>query len=425
MKLVTHADDVRAVQTWLEDTAYAVRGSVLLVVGTPGCGASTMLESLTAAAGLECVWLSPSVPRLRAALRDAGASSISASGRRKLIVFEGFDAAMTDANAAADVADFVTRAMPAPAVFLAHRTRTVLKRFHELFKAASRHRGTLVELQAVDARTIAGVLRASDDTMSEARALELAAAARGDVRAALAAAAFDAQGRCGETTKDRVLESFSVVDAALEGTVTTVRDALAMAAGDPTVVSLGLFESYGLSPHVADAFSAADVMEEFMFGHQRWELADAHAALAVAYPAVSMSLASAAAARPPPSTVATKFSYGMVWSRAHLQAAKLRLTKTIATQRADAGLPANLSTLDLAWVRTMVMAADEAKDSAALAHVLHGMQPAGVLAIMRLWKGKYTQSMHSRVCKSLTMPRPTGSQKPTRSRAGSPPPPPV
>lgn len=401
MELINHTEDIQCVETWLRETAYEVKGAVMLIVGTPGCGASTLLTTLLQKQHIEPVWFTPGTPKLRASLKDAGISSVSASGNRKILVLEGFDCLMTDANAAADISDFIGKWLPAPVVFLGHRSRTVFKRFGELFKAATRHRSTVLELKPLTLEAVVGVVQQQFPTMSRETATALATAARGDVRAALAAAAFSTT--TPETSvKDTVYESYSVVDMTFDGDVHSIQDALTVASGDPTVVSLGLFESYGLDPDIAEAFSIADVMEEFMFARQRWDLSDVHAAMAVAYPALHVSHnASKNTTVKRSKESQQKFSYGMVWSRAHLQASKARLLKTVGAQRADAGFTTFLTIQDLAWIRTMVMTAESQKDPTSMKAVVGGLKPSGVLAIMRLWKGKYTQSTHARVVKML------------------------
>lgn len=385
-------EDMAIVRSWL---ATGAPRSVFLAVGVPGCGVSTALARMLGALDIESVWLDPATPRLRIALADAGCSCVSATGRRKVVVLEGFEAIMRDANGAADIADALRRQLPAPTVFLAHRTRTVIRRFRDMFPAATRDRATVLEVRPMRPARIAAVIQGAHPAVAPALAESMARACRGDVRSALASLAMS------ETTdayvKDEVPEADAVVDAALAGALTTVVEAVARGSSDPAVVSHGMFERYGFSVEVADAFSVADMIEERMFATQRWELADVHAAMAVAFPALRLDPGQVVPS-PRPQTGGRKFVYGMVWSRQHLLAARAKLFQTVQTQRVAAKVPA-LDVTDLAMVRRMVM---DARDRpAVLRRVLEGLRPDAVLAIMRLWKGSYTLSMHAKVSRML------------------------
>ncbi len=383
-------DDVATLRTWL---AAGTPRSVIMAVGVPGCGVSTALQHLLDVLDMESVWLDPATPRLRVAMADAGCSCVSATGRRKVVVLEGFDAIMRDANGAADVADALRRQLPAPLVVLAHRTRTIVRRFQELFPAATRDRASVVEIRPMRPARIAGILRAAHPGMAPALAESMARACRGDVRSALASLALSEASDA--HTKDEVPDADEVVEAAIAGQLTTVAEALRRGASDPAVVSHGIFERYGFAADVADAFSAADVIDERMFATQRWELAEVHAAMAVAYPALRLD-PSQTLPRGPASR--KKFVYGMVWSRQHLLAARSKLFLTVQTQRVAAKLPP-LGVTDLAMVRGMVLHAIGRPE--VLRRILEGLRPDAVLAIMRLWKGSYTLNMHAKVSRLL------------------------
>jgi hypothetical protein len=387
-------EDMGTVRAWL---AAGAPRSVFLAVGVPGCGVSTALTGMLAAMAIESVWLDPATPRLRVALADAGCSCVSATGRRKVVVVDGFDAIMRDANGAADISDALRRQLPAPTVFLAHRTRTVVRRFRDLFPAATRDRATVLEVRPMSPARIAGMLRERHPGVAPALAESMARACRGDVRSALASLALSDS--TDAYVKDEVPEADAVVEEALAGAMTTVAGALARGASDPAVVSHGIFERYGFSPEVADALSIADVMEERMFSTQRWELADVHAAMAVAYPAVRLQPSQVLPPPRPQPGGARTFVYGMVWSRQHLLAARTKLFHTVQTQRVAAKLPA-MGVADLAMVRRMVT--DATDRPAVLRRVLEGLQPGAVLAIMRLWKGSYTLGMHAKVSRLIT-----------------------
>jgi hypothetical protein len=376
-------------ETWLREGTLK---SILLVVGTPGCGASSTLEQHLRELDIEAVWFSPGAAKLRASLLDAGCSAFSATGRRKIIVLDGFDAMMGDVNACADIAFFIRKALPAPAIFLAHRTRTIHKRFRDLFTAASfAGRTRTIELDPPSPTTVRSILRdAAPPDMDEDTIDAIWQKAKGDVRAALRAVEF----RSKDAVKDEIPESYAVVEKALHGEYKTVVDATLAAAAESTVISYGIFERYGFSPDVADAFSLADVMEEYMFAHQRWELVDSYAVIGVAIPSLLPK-------EPRPKKASEKFTYGVVWSKLHLQACRAKHVKTIATQRADARLPF-IPVEDMAYVRGMILQCDAAKDWETLRRVAHGLRPDGVLALMRLWSCKYTQSVHSRVTKHLS-----------------------
>ena len=390
---MSYDEDVHAVRQWLTT---GTSKSMVLVVGIPGCGASSTLTTLLTDLGIESVWLTPGMQKLRASLHDAGCSYYSATGRRKVVVLDGFDAIMGDANSAADVGDYVRRAFPAPTICLAHRTRTIIKRFRDLFNAASRPRASVVELHPLAPDRIASILKERHPSIEDAEAVKISRQCKGDLKAAISALDFsthDASSRL----KDEIPESFAVVDTILEGGIQTVRDALDMASAESTVISYGVFERYGFSPEIADAFSIADVLEEHMFANQKWELGDVHASIAVGYPAVAMTISGNTVL---PKKATDTFTYGMVWSRLHLHAARKKLTHTISSQRAESRLM-SIPITDLGLVRSMVVQAEKNKEYDILKSIVHGLRADGILALMRLWKGGYTQSTHSRICKNI------------------------
>jgi hypothetical protein len=386
-------EDAAALRAWL---AAGEPRSVFLVVGVPGSGVSTLLTKVLEALDIESVWLGPGTPRLRVAMADAGCSVFSATGRRKVVVVEGFDALIHDASSAADVVDAIKRQLPAPTVFLAHRTRTVRRRFEELFSAATRARATVLEMRPMSAPKIAEILRNRYPTADPAVVAALAHDCRGDLRSALASLAFSEES---VHTKDEVPEAEGVVDDLLAGGAgLSVREILAVAAGDASVISHGLFERYGYGPEVADAFSVADIIEERMFSTQRWELSDVHAVMAVATPALRLDPAQVMPAAV--QETKKKFVYGMVWSRMHLLAARRKLVQTVHTQRALATRP-RLDVPDLGLVRRILSEAVTAWSPEVIRRVTHGLRPDAILAIMRLWKGRYTLAMHGRVSRLL------------------------
>lgn len=376
-------------EAWLQANALK---SVLLVVGTPGCGASSSLEQLLKDLDIEAVWFGPGAPKLRASLLDAGCSAFSATGRRKIVVLDGFDAMIADVNANADIGCFVRKALPAPTIFLAHRTRTILKRFRDLFTAAAyAARATVLELAPPSPTRVRDIVAAAAPPDMPTDQLDrIIAKAKGDIRAALKAVEF----RSADAVKEPVPESYAVVERALCGDYETVEDILRDAAAEPTVISHGIFERYGFSPDIADAFSLADVMDEYMFAHQRWELTDPHAAISVALPALLPKSA------PTKRKATDTFTYGMVWSKLHLQACRTKHVKTVTTQRAEAKLPF-MPVQDLALVRGMILQCEASKDWKTLQNVAHGLGPDAVLALMRLWSCKYTQTVHARVTKHM------------------------
>lgn len=392
-------EDAAVLRAWL---AAGVPRSVFLVVGVPGSGVSTLLTALLEALEIESVWLGPGTHRLRVAMADAGCSVFSATGRRKVLVVEGFDALMHDASSAADIADALKRQLPAPTVFLAHRTRTVRRRFEEMFPAATRARATALDMRPMAAARIASMLQEAHPSVDPAVAADMARDCRGDLRSALASLAFSEES--GAYTKDETPEADVVVEDLLAGRAGGVREALAVSAGDAAVVSHGIFERYGYCPEVADAFSVADIIEERMFATQRWELTDVHAVMAVAYPALRLDTAHVMPAPAQECSAGaskkTKFVYGMVWSRMHLQAARRKLVHTVHTQRAQAKL-LPLDVPDLGLVRRILSDAVASWSPEVIGRVTHGLRPDAILAIMRLWKGRYTLATHGRVSRLL------------------------
>ena len=356
---------------------------------------------------LEHVTLGPGTARLRHCLVDAAGSCISATGRRKIIVVDGFEAVMADANNAADIAFFVKKSLPAPTILVAHKTRTITTRFNDLFAAAMRSRATVLHLVPPDPDEIAEIVQTVHPHIDRATALSLGTRARGDIRAALASAGmgFVSEKRHGHMVKDRTDESFQLVDAIFDhcDDVESVDD-IVRRVTEPGVVSCAMFERYGFSLACIDAMSDADLIDAYMFRHQRFDLWDAYTTMAVAAPIIHIRRERLDEQRRRPHGT---FIYGVVWSKMHLHATRSKLAATVLHQRALAMLP-RIAIHELALLRDMVLDAEHRRDGPELASVTHGLLPNGLLALMRLFKVKYTQGTHARVVKLIRGARDPG-----------------
>lgn len=410
--------EVASLRAWM--ASGSTRGPALALAG-PGSGLTTLVTLLVAETGLEGVWVGCATPRVKAALAQAGSSPVAVTLRRKIIVVDEVDAMGSSGGETSSLAEalaFVKSKPPLPVLFLSHATRS--QKPLEFAKGWPRFNfgrpGPAVlapYLSAVAAKH--GIAAATEDWVRD-----MAARARGDVRAALMA--MDMLSRAAPAPapalvdiKDDNIEGLDLTEAVLRGEAGRgVRECLRMYAMEPAVLPMGMWENYlstlgkediGAVARAADGFADADRIDRFVYSRQAWDLMEAYGACAVAVPA--MSLARWRKSRPPKTVSVTKF--GSVWSKMYNACAKVKHLRALALAYAEAGAHP-LSACELAWVRRCLQCAvKRGCDPDDLRRVCWPLAAPHVLYLARLdagpgGSGWYTQAVHGRVKAALAAP---------------------
>jgi hypothetical protein len=219
-------------------------------------------------------------------------------------------------------------------------------------------------------------------------------AAQGDLRSATSAI----EAGLIDAVKDEVCDGVDAIARILTSRDLTMREAMELQDGDTSVVSMGVFENYYRAvdsieacSHMSDLFSRADVIDEAIYGRQRWDLGSTYAALTAGGPSAIVH-----AENGPLREIAIE-KYGSVWSRGNNQRSKENMLLAISHQcmaKGSTHLPAS----DLAYVRGMLL--DLAADGkyADMASLVGGVfDEQGVLGIIRMFRSKkYTQTDHAK-----------------------------
>jgi hypothetical protein len=89
--------------------------------------------------------------------------------------------------------------------------------------------------------------------------------------------------------------------------------------------------------------------------------------------------------------------FGTAWSKANNRLAKMKALKNVRWKMS--GVPVE----ELAYVRTMLLAALARKDGEAVRRITASLNEKDVLAIMRQWKCAYTSNDHAKMKKLMTL----------------------
>ena len=175
---------------------------------------------------------------------------------------------------------------------------------------------------------------------------------------------------------------------------TTIERALDLYHADIAVVPAAIFENYATlvrdvstCADISDSFSVSDTVHEAAFSKQRWDLLDVVGTLSVAQPALRINTTMAPAIK----------KFGTAWSKANNRLAKMKALKNVRWKMS--GVPVE----ELAYVRTMLLAALARKDGEAVRRITASLNEKDVLAIMRQWKCAYTTNDHAKMKKLMTL----------------------
>lgn len=401
--------ELGALRAWLRSPASSAPARVQ---APPGSGITTAMQLLARELDMEPLWITPGVPQPKTLLCDAASSPVAVTGRRKLVVLDDFDALANDAQLLGEVSALARRGCECRVACVGRTGR--LPKLDDLCRKWPHFKFARPPAKAVADR-IAQVAAAERLQLTPEQALGLARAAGGDLRSALNSLDLTrrapAPAEAAPTTeagapkaalppaeafvKDDTMDGLDVVARLLTSKL-PLAEALRLGSLDPSVVPMGMFENFldassALCPQASEYFSVADVVEKRAYAGSCWDLLDVHAALAIAGPHVAIERR-----RDPPEPK----KFGIVWSKMYNACAKAKGLRGVQTARAEAGLT-HMGVCDLAYVRALVQAALAAGDDDALRAATHGLPPAQVLALMRLWKTEYKASTHARVKKLL------------------------
>jgi hypothetical protein len=408
--------EVASLRAWM---ASGARGPALVTAG-PGSGLTTLLALLVREVGLDAVWVGSATPRIKQLLQQAGASPVSVTLRRKIIVVDELDAlAAGDAMAMADALAFARSAPPLPVLFASHATRS--QKSLEFARAWPRFALGRPAAPAL-AAYLGGVARKHGVPADEGALRALADRVRGDVRAALMALELvrggggDGAAAAVVDVKDERADGLDLAEAILRGERgATVPECLRVFGMEPAVVPMGVYENYLSSLgrddlraacEVAHGFSDADLVDRYLYARQAWDVMEAYGVCCVAAP--SLALRRHRRRPPPPSYGIAKF--GTVWSKVYNMCAKAKHVKQLAAALAEAGVQP-LGVCDLSWVRARLKAVVQRGD-ATDEDVRAACWPLGaaqVLCLARLDPGPggsawYKQAVHARVRRALAPP---------------------
>ena len=402
--------EVASLRAWM---AAGAPGAAL-ATAAPGSGLTTLVGLLVRETAVDAVWVGCATPRVKHLLLQAGASPVSVTLRRKIIVvdeFESFGAG--DASALAEALAFARSSPPLPVLFVSHANRS--QKSTEYAKSWPRF-----EFGRPSGASLRAYLRAVCDKhgvrADDEGIATVVRSTKGDLRAALttldtigigganAGRVVDAES-VERHAKDETADALDVVESLLRGTRgADVADCIKSYHLDSAVVPMGVYENYLASLgkgdleaalHAADSFSVADCFDRYMYSRQAWDSGDFYAVSAVAAPV--MHAQRKRVSKPSATFGITKF--GSVWSKTYNMFAKMKHVKQIAQARAEAGL-APLPVCDLSFVRGCMRAALDAGDAASLAKTCSWMKPAQALQLVRLgvpgsvW---YRHAYHTRV----------------------------
>lgn len=389
---IIDSNTIQSIREWMETCR---GGDVVFVRGAnPGMGITTLLHALLDET-FECIWISMGQPKLKHVLIDAASSTITPLMRRKIIVLDPVDALFADTSASVDIAEFVRRGSRLPIICAGFRMRFSATRATDIFDKR-KYSVTRIEVPPlahdIALRHLLGVARTHG--FPESSVASVWDEAQGDLRSATSAI----QAGLSNATKDKVCDGVEAIARILTSRSLSMRDAMELQDGDTSVVSMGVFENYhrvidsiDACAQMTELFSRADVVDEAIYGRQRWELCGTYAALTAAGPSALVKCQGK-----PEREIAIE-KYGSVWSRGNNQKSKENVLLAISHQCMSHGCTA-LPASDLAYVRGMLMGLASNGQYASMASLMGDVfDEQGVLGIIRMFRSKkYTQTDHTK-----------------------------
>lgn len=393
-EVLLDAEDIRRCKHWLATASGACR---VLVIESPhtGMGVSTLLRLACHEEGIEPIYVSTNMPKLKTLLRDASGSPITVDGLKKIFVIDPVDAVLAEPTCAMEIADFFKAKSPIPAVFAGIRLRSSIAKLNDMVPPKL-YEVTTIALKEID--TTRALAYLEDIKQREQKKVDVTTLWTGDVRNALAALETDVPG----SIKDDHCDGTNAVSRVLFDPTLTIRDSIHMHEGDVSMIIAGTHENY---PHtgqsvdtcakLAEAYSISDCMEEHMYATQRWELADVTTAISAGAPIAYLDKHASQKHR----TIDLS-KFGTIWSRNNNQRTKEKSLRGIRHTMIEHGIRNGHHIESLAAMRAMIMHAVKLdRDWETIIAMVSDLPNETILAIMRLWKCGYTQAHHGYVKK--------------------------
>lgn len=379
---------------------HAKRGDVMLIkAGATGCGISTMIQSTLEAGGCEPLHVISRLQRVKEYVADASLSSHTAlQKKKKIIVMDPIDALFSDQGSVVDIIDLFRnprKGSNLPTICAGFVQRST---FARVVDAIGKHPYTLLEFPRIETPKALRFLKSVYGTTHGDAALETTwTHAHGDLRACCVALDFG-----GNVThhhvKDVVCDGMDAMRKILFHPV-TLEEAIRLHDGDSQLLHMGVFENYGLANpdidvcvQIADAFAAADIVEEHVYGNQEYDLLEFYAFLSAGVAGVLLP----SPARPP---VIGKV--GTLWSRINNQRSKQKSLREIRHSLQEGS--SSLSCVhDLATLRTALTSLSRQQRWEDMIRLAGHINDSTILSIIRLFKTNYTQVDHSKFKKART-----------------------
>lgn len=380
--------------------ASAKGGDVAFVYApTPGCGLSTTLDGVLDPQRYEVIKISGGQYKLKSFLVDVVSSAIAVSLKKKVLLLDPIDALFSDQVASMDLGECMRSHLPkVPIVIAGFRQRSSTGRAEDIFHKKFGYAPSTFVYPSIRAERAVEVLGRKFPDVSEDVIHEVWDLCQGDVRSATNALEFENSG----AVKDTVCDGADAVKKIIFEEV-PVKEATRILDGDVNMVSMGIFENYcvvePLNGDVSDAFSLADVVDEMVFGKQKWELLDFYLVLVAGVPGQLLRPSETGKALPKID------KFGSVWSRSNNMRAKLKVFKNVQLNLVEKTQKSRLGITDVAMLRHMVGTMVGQQRHEGVSDLLGDFvsDPATVLGIMRLFRGSYTQTDHSKVRRSFKM----------------------
>ena len=332
-------------EAWLTSVPSRKAPAVCAVGGPPGAGCTTLVARGIADAGWDAVWIAAGAVA-GVDLQQAASSAVAVTGRRKIIVVDEFDAlTAADPVTTAVIATILKKGV-VPIVLIAHGPPAAW-------------------------RTKAGELVPKD---AERIAVPGTVSTRNNNKGLVGAAVALSGGG-------------DVVPTAFRG------DGIASGAVYDNYAKYA--KTFEDAARIADVFSAHDAIQDVMARGGVHE--DPYAALPIATAAISC-------ASRPPDDIEIK-TFGSIWSKTNAMYAKKGSVRAIC-RRLHETVPGGTTMrphdgLDLVRLAVQGCVRRGALDEAAAVARAAGLDPATLLATMRLWPGSYTLGVHGKIRKLL------------------------
>ncbi|KAL4853164.1 Replication factor C large subunit [Chlorella vulgaris] len=334
------------------------------ITGHPGSGMTMMMQALVDELQLEAVWMTPSMPRSRAFLRDVCRTPRAVNGRRKVLVLDELDVVLGNESAMVDVAHVVKADWAVPVVCLLKATRGT--RDHELARKAS----LAVHFPPPSPQDMARVARkvASEEGLQDSNIVDLCRRAPpGDIRHVLQTLRFAAPVAHIRDHTVQTADAVAAVFAEASSACSTIEDAATY----------------------ADYASNADLVDAAIHSRNQWGLMDFYGCLTTASAVIML-----------PKARVALHKYGVAWNQKYARDTKIKNMKKINQAVVCAGCQP-LRYDGMASLRDIMSGLLTDRESfTALCRSL-GLGSQDVLKVMRLGKNTddYKLSVHNRTVK--------------------------